>query len=69
MSSGFQTKVRHTERCTSSEDGWSLEILDLGSKGIVQPICSKNKSADQLHGYRAADQRLCFHIYKNQVFS
>ena len=32
-------------------------------------LCSENKGADQLRGYRAADMRLCFCIYKKQVFS
>ena len=27
-------------------------------------LCSKNKGADQLGGYRAIDLRLCFHICK-----
>ena len=30
--------------------------------------CSENKGADQLRGYREADLRLCFRIYKNLVF-
>ena len=30
---------------------------------------SENKGADQLRGYRAADLRLCFRIYKKPVFS
>ena len=32
-------------------------------------LCSDNKGADQLHGYREADLRLCFHICKKPVFS
>ena len=32
-------------------------------------LCSKNKDAEQLHGYRAADLGLCFGICKQQVFS
>ena len=32
-------------------------------------LCSENKDADQLCGYREADLRLCFHICKNPVFS
>ena len=32
-------------------------------------LCCENKGADQLHGYRAADLRLCFYICKRQVFS
>ena len=31
--------------------------------------CSENKGADQLHGYRKADLRLCFRICKKPVFS
>ena len=27
-------------------------------------LCSKNKGADQLHGYQEADLRLCFRICK-----
>ena len=32
-------------------------------------LCSENKDADQLRGYREADLRLCFRICKNPVFS
>ena len=32
-------------------------------------LCSENKVADQLRGYREADLRLCFRICKNPVFS
>ena len=32
-------------------------------------LCSENKGADQLRGYRAADLRLCFRICKNLFFS
>ena len=32
-------------------------------------MCSENKGADQLRGYREADLRLCFHICKKPVFS
>ena len=31
--------------------------------------CGENKAADQLRGYREADQRLCFGICKKPVFS
>ena len=31
-------------------------------------MCSENKGADQLRGYREADLRLCFRICKNPVF-
>ena len=32
-------------------------------------LCSENKGADQLQGYREADLRLCFRICKKPVFS
>ena len=32
-------------------------------------LCSENKGADQLRGYREADLRLCFRICKTLVFS
>ena len=32
-------------------------------------MCSENKGADQLRGYREADLRLCFRICKSLVFS
>ena len=32
-------------------------------------LYSKNKGADQMGDYRAANLRLCFGIYKKQVFS
>ena len=32
-------------------------------------LCSENKCADQLRGYREADLRLCFRIWKMFVFS
>ena len=32
-------------------------------------LCSENKGADQLRGYRKADLRLCFRICKMLVFA
>ena len=32
-------------------------------------LCSENKDADQLRGYREADPGLCLHICKKPVFS
>ena len=32
-------------------------------------MCSENKGADQLRGYRKAELRLCFRICKKPVFS
>ena len=31
-------------------------------------LCSENKGADQLHGYREADLRLCFRLGRLLVF-
>ena len=31
-------------------------------------LCSKNKDADQLHSYHAADLHLCFPLGKKEVF-
>ena len=42
--------------------------MDLESRGLYF-LCSENKGADQLRGYREADLRLCFRIYKKPVFS
>ena len=59
---GVSDQVRHKQGCTITEDGSSLEISDFGSKGILYYLCSENKGADQLRGYREADLRLCFCI-------
>ena len=44
-----------------------LETSDLESRGII--LCHKNKGADQLCSYCAADFCLCFRICKKQIFS
>ena len=36
---------------------------------VLLYLCSENKGADQLRGYREADLRLCFRICKEPVFS
>ena len=35
---GVSDQVRHKPRCTAKEDGYVLECLDLGSRGIVLSI-------------------------------
>ena len=67
---GISDHVFYKPGCTAMEDGYRLEILDLGSTciGIYYP-CSENKGADQLRGNREADLRLCFLIYEKPVFS
>ena len=46
----------------------SLKFCIKEVKGLYY-LCSENKGADQLHGYREADLRLCFRICKNPFFS
>ena len=36
---GVSDQVRHKPGCTATEDGWRLEISDLGSRGI-DPDCT-----------------------------
>ena len=52
---GVSDQEQHKPGCTAT--------------GIVVSECSENKGADQLRGYREADQRLCFCICKKPVFS
>ena len=65
---GVFDQVRHKPGRTATEDGYRLEISDLGSRGLYYP-CSENKGADQLRGYGEANPRLCFRICKKPVFS
>ena len=67
-SSGFPTRS-HTNRAT--------QLLNM-ARGLEFPIheverlyylCSENKGADQLCGYRTTDLHLCFRICKIPVFS
>ena len=52
------------------EKSWNNHgILILNFCGNPDYLCSKNKGADKLRGYREADLRLCFRICKKPVFS
>ena len=67
---GVSDQVRHKPACKATEDGWRLEISDLGSRGSgLYYLCGKNKGTDQLRSYRTADLHRCFRICKKQVFS
>ena len=35
---GYSDQVRHKPGCTTTEDCWRLETLDLGSRGIVLSV-------------------------------
>ena len=67
---GVSDQVGNKLGCTATEDGLRLEISDLESslEGLYY-LCSENKGADQLRGYREADLGLCFGICKKPVFS
>ena len=47
---GIYNQVRHKPCCTATVDGYRLEILDLGGRGIV--LCSVNKCENS----KCADQ-------------
>ena len=46
--------------------GLKFQIKEV--EGFLYP-CSENKGADQLRGFREADLRLCFRVYKTLVFT
>ena len=52
--------------CSRTQHGLTLQIKEV--EGLYY-LCSKNKGADQLRSYCAADLYLSFRIYKKQVFS
>ena len=54
--------VRQTRYQTAQRDGQQHGLATVSSRYL----CSENNSADQLHGYRAADLHLCFCICKSR---
>ena len=68
MSSGFLTRsyTKWTVQPQKLVRGFKFLIYEV--EGMYY-LCNENKGADQLRGNRAADLRLCFCIYKKQVFS
>ena len=62
-------QVQHKLGYTTTEDGYRLEISYIKEVEGLYYLYSKNKGADQLHGYLASDLRLCFRICKKQIFS
>ena len=65
---GFPTRSDTNRAVQPQKMATGSKFLNLEVEGMYYP-CSENKGADQLHGYHAADLRLCFHICKKQVFS
>ena len=56
---GVSDQAPHKPGCTTTQDGLKFRIYEV--EGLYY-LCSENKGADQLCGYREADLRLCFRI-------
>ena len=64
----FSTRYDTNQAVQSQKMGRGLKFWIKKEEGLYY-LCSENKGPDQLRGYREADLRLCFRIYKNLVFS
>ena len=62
-SSGFPTRSDTNRAVQSQKMARGLKFRIRVGEGLYY-LCSENKDADQLHGNREADLRLCFRIYK-----
>ena len=60
--------VRHTPGFTATKMARGLKFCIKEVEELYYYV-AKKKSADQLRGYREADLRLCFRVYKTLVFS
>ena len=65
---GISDQVRHKPAVQSHKIARGLTFCIKEVERLYYP-CSENKEADQLRGYRKADQGLCFRICKKPVFS
>ena len=65
---GFQTRSDKSQAVQPYKMARGLKFRIWGVEGLHY-LCSENKGADQLCGYRKADLSLCFRICKNTVFS
>ena len=54
----------HAQKMAIDWKFWIKKVEDL----YYMYLCSKNKGADQLRGYREADLHLCFRICRLLVF-
>ena len=68
QSSGFPTRFHTNQAVQPHKMARGLKFWILEVEGLYY-LCSENKGADQLRGYREADLRLCFRICKKPVFS
>ena len=70
-SSGFPTRYHTNQDVQPHKLARGLKFRTWEVEGLYY-VCSENKGADQLRGYREAaqaDPRLCFCICKMTVFS
>ena len=58
-----------TNQAVQSQKQASSLKLRIEEEEEVYYLCSENKGANQLRGYRKADLRLCFRICRLLVFS
>ena len=63
-SSGFPTRSDTNYAVQPHKMARGLKFRIKEVEGLYY-LCSENKGADQLRGYREADLRLCFRIRKN----
>ena len=64
---GFLTRSDTNRAVQSQKMVRGLESQIYEVEGLYY-LCGENKGADQLRGYREADLRLCFRMYKKSVF-
>ena len=66
--SGFPTRSHTSQAAQPHKMARGLKFRIWEVEGLYY-LCSENKGADQLRGYREADLRLCFRICRKPVFS
>ena len=67
-SSGFPNWSNTNQAVQPHKMARGLKFGNSEEEGLKN-LCSENKGADQLRGYREADLRLCFRICKKPVLS
>ena len=68
LSSGFPTRCDTNRAVQQQKIARGLKFHIYEVEGLYY-LCSENKGADQLHGYRlSTDLRLCFRIFKKAGF-
>ena len=67
-SSGYPTRPHTNQAVQPHKMARDLKFHIQRVEGLYY-LCSENKGADQLHGYREVDLRLCFRMYAKRRFS